>query len=88
VTQRIHLISEKTLAFSPRAVAKNCFDPPLGKEKVYDAIRSGILPTHMVGSKIYVTRDDVVNWINRSLPVRRPYRARKLKVQPNAEPVS
>jgi hypothetical protein len=84
MTQKIHLISHSLLAFSAKAVAKECFNPPIHEDRVYDAIRSGHLPTHRVGVKSYILREDVIAWISRGLPIRRqPYR--KPKVLTDAE---
>ena len=83
MSQKIHLISHSVLAFSAKAVAKECFNPPIHEDRVYDAIRSGRLPTHQVGVKSYILRDDVIAWISRGLPIRRPYR--KSKEPANAE---
>jgi hypothetical protein len=87
MSQRIQLISHSVLAFSAKAVARECFNPPIHEDRVYDAIRSGRLPTHQVGVKSYILRDDVLNWISNGLPVRRPYH-RKPKVINDVEPVS
>ena len=52
--QKVTIIGEQKLAFSPRA-ASAAFDPPCGHRTIREAIATGQLPTHKVGLRIYAS---------------------------------